>query len=278
MEYIIFADESDRKGKYFGNFYGAALVRSTHIDDVEKRLREAKGSVGLTREIKWNKMPSKEDLFEAYKSVMDCFFDFIKRDIVKIRLMFTQNINVPTNLTKEQRDNTYYLLYYQFMKHAFGFRYCNECPEEYINVKFYFDDLPEADPGTFKDFVYTLDQTEEWVWKFKIKREDIAEVDSHDHCILQCMDIILGSMCFRLNDKHLAKPPGQYRRAKKTVYKKRMYKHIYGHINEIHPHFNPGTSTGTRGSVENRWGHSYAHWLFQPSEYTVDPDPSKRKH
>ena len=38
-EYIIYADESAANGRYFSNFYGGALVRSSDIDDVRKILK-----------------------------------------------------------------------------------------------------------------------------------------------------------------------------------------------------------------------------------------------
>ncbi len=253
-------------------------MRSEHIDEVESGLRRAKENVGLTREIKWTKIPSKDDLFEAYISVMDRFFEYIKMDMVKIRIMFTQNIHVPMNLTRQQKDNEYYLLYYQFIKNGLGLKHCGENPGDVIQLRFYFDDLAEGDPTEFKDFIYRLDVNAWGSSRFFIARENVAEVRSHDHCILQCMDIILGSMCFRLNDKHLEKPPGKHRRAKKTVYKDRMYNHIYRHIREIHPNFNPGCNTGLRGPLENAWRQPYRHWLFVPKEHRIDIDKSKKNH
>jgi hypothetical protein len=108
VEYVIFADESDKIGPFFSNFYGAALVRSTHVNEVEQALRDKKSSLNLNSEIKWSKTPSHDVYFERYKQIVDLFFDYVKRDIVKIRIMFTQNINIPTNLSKEQRDNQFF--------------------------------------------------------------------------------------------------------------------------------------------------------------------------
>lgn len=52
-------------------------------------------------------------------------------------------------------------------------------------------------------------------------REDaIAEVDSHNHVVLQCLDIDLGAMQFRLNDKHKAKPEGEMRREEEQLPRK----------------------------------------------------------
>ena len=33
-QYLIYADESHRKGKYFSNFYGGALVNYTELEKI----------------------------------------------------------------------------------------------------------------------------------------------------------------------------------------------------------------------------------------------------
>lgn len=280
MEYIIYSDESDREGKYFGNFYGAALVRSKDVDRIEKTLRDLKSSLGLDGEMKWTKVPSNEAYFEKYKKVIDSFFHFIKQDLVKIRIMFTQNKNEPQNLTKEQIANEFLLLYYQFLKHAFGLKYCDEKqPGEKIRLRFYFDDLPisDIDSRRFKDYIYNLAMLESAYGDgFEIRYEDMAEVNSKNHCIMQCLDIVLGSITFRLNDKHKEKLPGQRIRSKGTVAKEKMYKIIYNHIREIHSNFNPGISTGARGVENHHWKHSYSHWLFIPKDYKLNFTATKK--
>jgi hypothetical protein len=55
MEYIIYCDESDKKGPYFGNFYGGALVNSTDLEYVINTLEQQKILFGM-EEIKWNKV------------------------------------------------------------------------------------------------------------------------------------------------------------------------------------------------------------------------------
>lgn len=36
-QYLIYADESHRKGKYFSNFYGGALVDYTEIEKISNK-------------------------------------------------------------------------------------------------------------------------------------------------------------------------------------------------------------------------------------------------
>src|SRR5579871_5432934 len=84
-----------------------------------------------------------------------------------------------------------------------------------------------------------------------IRKQDITEVASHDHVLLQCLDIVLGSVCFRLNDKHKAKPAGSKRRGSRTVAKDELRRHILKLIQTIRPNFNIGITTG--GNLSDRW-------------------------
>ena len=108
--------------------------------------------------------------------------------------------------------------------------------------------------------------------KIRFFNDQIAEVVSHDHVILQCLDVVLGSMQFRLNDKHLVKPPGAHRRGKRTIAKEQVYKHIQGRIRKLHKNFNAGITTGHQGDTANRWHHPYRHWLFMPKNRSTNAD------
>lgn len=98
---------------------------------------------------------------------------------------------------------------------------------------------------------------------------------SEQHVILQCMDVILGAMYFRLNDLHKEKLPGTYRRGKRTIAKHTLYKHINTRIRRIYPGFNIGISTG--GTTADKWNHPYRHWLFTPKQYEIVPEYGKKK-
>ena len=90
------------------------------------------------------------------------------------------------------------------------------------------------------------------------------------------MDIVLGSMAFRLNNKHKEKIPGSLRRGSKTIAKEKLYKHILSHIRSLeHPRFNIGITTGCE-TPDVKWSESYRHWNFKPSEFTEDRN--KYKH
>ena len=89
------------------------------------------------------------------------------------------------------------------------------------------------------------------------------------------MDLILGSICFRLNNKHLIKDSETNRRGKRTIIKHKLYKHINSKIREIHPGFNIGESTGI-SFKEERWLLPYSHWSFKPNNYVRDFSKAKK--
>jgi hypothetical protein len=71
-EYILYADESDQKGKYFSNFYGGALIASKYIEPVNRILNQKKIELNFYGEIKWTKIT--EIYAEKYIKMMNCFF------------------------------------------------------------------------------------------------------------------------------------------------------------------------------------------------------------
>lgn len=274
-ELVIYADESIQRGEYYSNFYGGALVRSTDVDAVRSALAAQKATLNLSGEVKWSKVT--KNYLPKYIELIDSFFDLIESDVVKMRVMFTQNANVPQGLTRVQVEESYFRLYYQFLKHAFGLQYCDPSHHN-CRLRIYLDKLPDTREKAqrFKSYLASLEQSSVFRQaNIKVPLDQIAEVDSHDHDVLQCVDIVLGAMQFRLNDKHKPTVKGQ-RRGNRTIAKSRLYKHINQRIRQTYPRFNIGTSTGVNSDVANRWHHSYRHWLFLPSEFSKDKTRTKR--
>jgi hypothetical protein len=276
-ELVIYTDESDKEGKYFSNFYGGALVRSTDLAQVIQRLEDAKLAQNFFGEVKWQKVTS--NYLDKYKALLGEFLDLVAEDRIKVRIMFTQNRLVPQGLTSEQRQNEFHLLYYQFLKHSFGLPYANDGRTP-LRVRVNLDQLPAnaEQNAAFKSFVLRLNHNPKFrAAKVAFAADQIAEVQSHDHVVLQCLDVVLGAMCFRLNDKHLEKPAGKKQRGKRTIAKEKLYRFLNARIRKIYPEFNVGQSTGMLGNPANRWNHPYCHWKFIPKDYQVDHTKNKPK-
>lgn len=274
-EYIIYCDESEEKGRFYSNFYGGVLVRSQHFDEVKKLIAKRKSELNLYDEAKWNKIT--KNYAAKYIDLVDLFFDFVEQDKIKVRIMFTQNRFVPTNLTKRHVDEKYFILYYQFLKHAFGLQYSPKL-EGGVRVRIYPDRLPDMKEQVeqFRSFVVGLTKNPDFRRVgLMIRPGDIADVNSHNHDLLQCLDIVLGAMHFRLNDKHREKPNDSSRRAKRTIAKEKVFTHISRRIRRIYPNFNIGTTTGLQNDITNRWNHSYRHWLFMPTHHEIREGTTK---
>ena len=117
-EYILFCDESVAEGEFYSNFYGGVMVGATQYQRVTQRLIAEKNRLNLFGEVKWSKVS--EQYLDKYVELMHTFFDEVRQGHLRIRVMFRQNAHEAQGLTKEQVDGSYFRLYYQFVKHAFG--------------------------------------------------------------------------------------------------------------------------------------------------------------
>jgi hypothetical protein len=277
-EYVLFCDESDRRGPFYSNFYGGARVPASQLRIVELALLDQRQRLGLTSEIKWEKVGP--GVVERYERFITAFFDQITARRVFMRVMFTHNARAPVGLTPEQMGDSYYLLYYQFLKHGFGLAHLPSHAKP-PRLRIYLDEIGDTreQVAKFKGFVRGLPDTKTIRAAGGVILEDsaIAEVRSHDHIVMQALDVVLGSITFRLNNKHLAKLPGEDVRGKRTVAKERLYKFILGEIKRVtnKRSFNIGITTGVSEFPAGRWHDPYLHWCFTPREHAFDPTAVK---
>lgn len=280
-ELVLYCDESDSSGKHYGNFYGGALVESRHLQEVIERLENCKSSLNLHGEVKWQKIT--ENYAQKYIDFVSEALALMGEGKLKLRIMFTQNYFSAHRLTSEQRENGFFLLYYQFVKHAFGLKYAG-LPSQPTGVRIYFDKLPDTAEkcAAFKGFVSGLSKNHglRTAGVF-IRQEQLAEIDSKEHVVLQALDVFLGAMQFRLNDKHLEKPEGSRVRGKRTMAKERVYRHINAGIRALYggKQFNIGVSTGRPDpSANHEWTDPHRHWLFKPKDAVVKPEYAKDRN
>ena len=271
----IWTDESDTTGKYYANFYGGILIMSEDLEEVLFQLSSIIKEVGLDKEeIKWQKV--NEYTKERYKKIIDVLFDLMGNGKVKMRIFFRHRQFEALGLTNEQRRKEYPMLYYQFIKNDFGLIYSNQTGKK-VQVRLLIDDMP-LKGSTREEFlkaIYHLNDLKTFQKaNIQIKEGDVAEVNSKKHLPLQVMDLILGSMCFRLNDKH--KERGiDGKRAKRNIAKEHIYKYIRSKIWQLHPGFNIGVTTPISKKAD-LWEQPYLHWNFVPRKYTKKEELTKR--
>jgi len=277
MRYLIYCDESDDKGSFYSNFYGGAVLLERKREAIEARLNAAKGEGYNDKEFKWTNIgPHTEDRYIAFVREI---FALVGEDYLKLRIMFTQNINQTKGLVDHDQENEFFILYYHFLKHAFGLQHANESYPDQAIVSVYLDAVPDtkAKFDNFKNFLSGLSNYPPFFnSRIVIPKPGIAAVDSRAHVILQAVDVVLGAIQFRLNEKHLIKPDGARIRGKRTRSKERVYKEINRLIRDTYPHFNIGISTGEVDPTD-RWTHRYAHWLFKPTGSVQDLSRGKKK-
>ena len=249
---------------------------SSQYQRITERLEALKAELNLGKEVKWSRVT--ENYLEKYKTLIDAFFEEIWAGHLKVRIMYRQNARLPRSLSADQRERGYFLLYYQFIKHAFGLRYVDPV-EGGRRLRLYFDEFPDKPEHAreFRAFIKALENHADFrAAGLTIREEDIQEVLSHEHVLLQCVDVILGSMTFRLNDKHKELVPGTRRRGKRTVAKEKLYKHILAHLRRWKPQFNVGMNTAIDGTPTSLWTHPYRHWAFVPTDHVYDQSMTKR--
>lgn len=215
-------------------------------------------------------------MFAPYTGLVDTIFDLLEEDKMKIRIFFRHNKFIPKYLDRRQMNEEYSLLYYQFLKHAFGFIYSNPT-DRIVDLNIALDEMPidEQEKKKFKGYLVHLSSDEKYKKaKIRVKEENVYEVDSKRFLPLQVVDLILGAICFRLNDKYKQKLPGMRKRGVRTIMKEKLYKHINFRIRQLRRGFNVGVSTGFDEPFEI-WDHSYRHWSFVPKDHYVDETRTK---
>ena len=272
----LWVDESDKHGSFYSNFYGGILIHSSHYNHVVDVLNQAIADLHIDEEIKWQKV--NEYWLERYMSLTDTIFSLMAPGYIKILIFFRHNQYVALGLTQNQKREEYQRLYYQFIKHAFGWEFANKDGQpEYVKIML--DDMPLGgeENKDFKKVLYGMNKDP----KFRnanlhIRPDEIIEVDSKRHLPLQVMDLVLGAMCFRLNEKQQDKLAESSVRGKRTIAKEKLYRHINMRIREIMPGFNVGITTGYR-SKEEVWEHPYRHWSFIPKEHERRKELTKKQ-
>lgn len=251
-KYIIICDESTKKGKNFSYFYGGAMIDESKYQKISDILNDYKEKFGFN-ELKRVKITKAN--YKQYIEVMDLFFTFVKSGAIKLRIMFSPNDQLLKNI-KHSEDESFMKFYYAFIINAFNIFYAGKN----FRLRLIFDDLPETKEqcNKFKELLMKKIVTNEKqnTNKVYLKKEDIEEVDSKKHVILQCVDVVVGLIDFILNT-----PSAEINKSSRAKARYQVWQEIYKHILEINSEFQ--LKETTKPVYSNiAWKSNYRHFVY----------------
>ena len=245
-------DESSKKGKRFSYFYGGAMLKENKYDKIASILNDYKAKFGLN-ELKRTKINDRN--YKSYMDVLELFFTFVKSGDIKVRIMFSPNEQLQTDIPHSQNE-TYTKFYHTFIINSFNIFYA----QKDYSLRLIFDDLPETKEQCLKfktSLIKSIKRNKKpKTNKVFLKKQDIAEVDSKKHVILQCVDVIVGLTDFFLNTTDEDLNNSVRAKAKFNV-----WKFIYERILEINKEFNFTKSTLPIYSHKG-WNTPYQHFVY----------------
>lgn len=254
--YVIVCDESTRHGLNYSYFYGGAIVKESNYQKINSVLSLYSASKGLG-EVKRTKITLTN--YRNYIELLDLFFTYVKSSEIKARVMFSKNEEL--EILAKPVDETYCKFYYLFLRYAFSIYYAKSD----LSLRLIFDDLPETKKACNKLKTYLVNNLNNVAIKggnkVKLVADDIEEVDSKKHMILQCMDVIMGLVDFHLN----ATKEG--RESKRGQARSYVWKYVLTKINEIHDGFTLTETTMPIYSYKG-WKDLYKHFVFKQKNKT----------
>lgn len=249
--YIIVCDESTRHGKNYSYFYGGAILKESDYASVSGILRLYAESRNLG-ELKRTKITLAN--YKSYIGLLDLFFTFVKANTIRARVMFSKNDEL--DIIPSSLDETYCKFYYLFIRHAFSIYYAKKD----IQLRLAFDDLPETKEScqNLKEHLVNNLNSIQIVGgnRVLVAAQDIEEVNSKKHPILQCMDVIMGLVDFALNSTV------EERKSNRGKARWEVWKYVEDQINTIHYPFN--ITATTQPLYSNRgWKDPYKHFVYK---------------
>ena len=257
--YVIVCDESTKDGLFYSYFLGGAIVKESDYDYINQELYRLKHMLVLS-EMKRNRIDTSNA--EKYMKVLGLFFNFIREGKIKVRVMFCNN-NYLARSSKEKEDVTFNKFYYFFLKYSFALKYT---PSD-INLHIIFDELPdkkEKNDEFKKHLIENLNIEPQFPshHSVSLQLENIQEVDSRKHIILQCVDVIVGLMDFFCNS-YISE---NYLTSKKEKGRFKVLQYIFSFIHEQNPMFEILETTPNLLSKQG-WDIKYAHYLYKPHRF-----------
>ena len=120
-KYILVADESTKKGKYFSYFYGGAILLERDYELFNNVLNNLKSKLNLG-EMKRTKITEKN--CGDYILILRMFFTLVKSGDIKVRIMFSPNNELMENPKKANLSYTmfYFALIFSLLRLIYAYK------------------------------------------------------------------------------------------------------------------------------------------------------------
>jgi hypothetical protein len=196
---VLYADEAwtHDEGLRHWRFYGGALLQASRDHEITSALNGKKTDLGLEGELAWTNV--RPFNWERVAQVMYLFLEYVDARAVKLRyLWIDQQFQNPNRLTEYHKEYGYYILYYFFVVYGFGLPWHGR--PDTISIQFRPDRLPDEPEKrrSFETFLLTCHNNSPFRNSSAFKIANVGSVDSKKHVILQCVDVVIGSMGWRL--------------------------------------------------------------------------------
>ena len=268
-QYQILADEgwthTEKPPNRYHHFFVSLFAPSDTMSLLEKKLKETNDNFEHPHknEIKWSRLNAR--YFSDYKKLIDVFFDFWENnEDLKYRQLFLDRKYEYTG-DGNQKD-ILFMVYYQFLKHSFGF------DSDYFNTLGIDSLLFKLDDYSDRQRKQTLvDYVQSFYSSFNVK---IKFIDSKTSYIHQIVDILMGAAGYYGNFKFCKKDTPK----PQDICKLKLSKYIQKRLSYIQQkdrntkvfHWFENTG-GVKGEYyDNRHRYKIVIWKFIPKEHMID--------
>lgn len=249
----------------YHHFFASLFGPSDVISQLENKLQECNKTFvhSHINEIKWSRLNAK--FFADYKMLIDTFFDFWeKNDELKYRQLFMDKKY--EYIGDGNPKDMLFMVYYQFIKHSFGF------DSEYfktLNIDtllFKLDNYTDAPrKQTLSDYVRNFYRN------FNVK---IKFIDSKTSAVHQIIDILMGAAGYYGNFKCCRKSDIKPQDVCKLKFAKYIHKRMttiqFKDRGSLLFHWFENTGDVTGASYDNRHLYKIVIWKFIPNEHRVN--------
>lgn len=266
MKYVIYADEAWTQSHplyRYHCFFGGLFSSQQSFKNLEQEVRAIKKHFNYKKEIKWANISIQN--IDFYNALLVCIEKFIDENTeTKYRQLFMDRVYKYTGVECSELE-TQFKIYYQFLKHCFGFEHVNS--PILVTLKL---DTHSSHLHKQRLISYLQDL------RFSNVKIKVEFINSRKSIALQMCDLLMGSAGYYGNKIDWDFLPNRNKRTKNQIMKATFGKNVYNLLRRIDAKYRGSKTfgwfetTGIGSSQRNRYDHKLRIWKFTPHEHIYD--------